>query len=100
MDHFSRFHKTTEFHIIALSTFGSKFLRVSGNTQFRMFFYTMINPLMHNVLKWSDTLQKSCSKIYKVFKVCLTTLGHYALKGNLFHATDFFLYPLKTSENQ
>ena len=27
-----------------------------------------INPLMHNVPNWSDT-------------VCLTILGHYALKG-------------------
>ena len=35
-----------------------------------------LNPLMHNVPKWSDILQKSCS-----FKVCLTILGHYALKG-------------------
>ena len=34
------------------------------------------NNLMH-VPKWSEALQKSCSKI---FKVCLTILRHYALK--------------------
>ena len=39
------------------------------------------NPLMHNVPKWSNTLLKSCSKWYKISKVCLTILQHYALKG-------------------
>ena len=39
-----------------------------------------VNPLMHNVPKWSDTLHKSCSKCCKIFKVCLTILVHYALK--------------------
>ena len=33
-----------------------------------------INPLIHNVPKW-------CSKCSKIFKVCLTILGNYALKG-------------------
>ena len=37
--------------------------------------------LMHNVLKWSNTFEKSCSKCCKIFEVCLTNLGHYALKG-------------------
>ena len=41
----------------------------------------IVNPLMHNVPKWSDTLQKSWSKCFKIFKVCLTILEHYALKG-------------------
>ena len=41
---------------------------------------SIINPLMNNVLKWLDTLQKSCSKCCKIFKVCLTILAHYALK--------------------
>ena len=45
------------------------------NTQY------IFNPLMHNVPKWSDTLYKSCSIFCKIFKVCLTILGHYALKG-------------------
>ena len=40
-----------------------------------------INHVKHNVSKWSDTLQKSCSKCCKIFKVCLTILGHYAIKG-------------------
>ena len=39
------------------------------------------NPLMLNVREWSETLYKSCSKCCKIFKVCLTILGHYALKG-------------------
>ena len=30
----------------------------------------LFNPLVHNVLKWPDTLQ-----------VCLIILGHYALKS-------------------
>ena len=42
---------------------------------------TCTNCLMHNVQKWSDTLSKSCSKCCKNFKVCLTILGHYPLKG-------------------
>ena len=42
---------------------------------------TMVDHLMHNVPKWSDRLSKSCSKCCKIFKVCLTILGHYALKG-------------------
>ena len=41
----------------------------------------VFNPLMHNVLKWSDTLQKSCSICCKIFKVCLTILRRYALRG-------------------
>ena len=34
---------------------------------------------MHNGPKWSDTLSKSCSICCKIFKVCLTILGHYPL---------------------
>ena len=41
---------------------------------------TFLNPLMHNVPKWSHTL-KSCSKCCKILKLCLTILGHYALNG-------------------
>ena len=41
----------------------------------------VLNPLMQNVPKWSDTLKKSCNIWCKVFKVCLTILGHYVLKG-------------------
>ena len=36
-----------------------------------------VNPLMHKVPKWS---QKYCSIFCKIFKVCLTILGHYAWK--------------------
>ena len=41
----------------------------------------LFSPLMHNVPKWSDTLSRSCSICCKIFKVCLTILGYYALKG-------------------
>ena len=37
--------------------------------------------LLMYVSKWSDTLQESCSVYCKIFKKCLTILGHYALKG-------------------
>ena len=40
-----------------------------------------INPLLHNVVKWSDTLLKSCSKCCKICKVCLTILRHCEVKG-------------------
>ena len=36
---------------------------------------------MHNIPKWSDTLLKSYCICCKIFKVCQTILGHYALKG-------------------
>ena len=42
-----------------------------------------INPLMYNVLTWSDTLWKSYSISYKIFKVCVIILGHYKLKGSV-----------------
>ena len=45
-----------------------------------MFQENWVNPLIHNVRKWSDTLQKSCSICCKIFKVCLTIFEHYALK--------------------
>ena len=38
------------------------------------------NSLMHNVLKWSDTLRKSWG-ICSIFKWCLTIFGHYVLQG-------------------
>ena len=49
------------------------------------------NPLMHNISKWSDTLQKSCSICCKIFKVCLIILGHHALNGwELYQAVVLF----------
>ena len=43
----------------------------------------MVNPAMHNnVPKWSKTLSKSCRKCCKISKVCLSILGHYALKSS------------------
>ena len=45
-------------------------------------FFSVFNPLIHNVAKWSDKLEKSCSFFCcKIFKVYLTILVHYALKG-------------------
>ena len=44
-----------------------------------------VNPLIHNIPKWSDTLwsdtPKWPGKCCKINKVCLTILRHYALKG-------------------
>ena len=36
----------------------------------------MVNSLIRNVVKWSDTLLKSCSSCCKIFRVCRTTLWH------------------------
>ena len=41
----------------------------------------VFNSLIYNVPKWSNTLQKSRSICCEIFKVRLTILGHYALKG-------------------
>ena len=40
-----------------------------------------VSPLIHNAPKWSNTLSKPCSKCYKIFKMWLTVLGHYASKS-------------------
>ena len=40
---------------------------------------TYFNPLIQNVQKWPDTLSISCSISWKIFKVCLTIFGYYAL---------------------
>ena len=42
--------------------------------------HEFFNYLLCNVVKWSDTLQKSCSKCCKIFKVCLAILRHYEVK--------------------
>ena len=40
-----------------------------------------INPLMHDVPKWSNSHQKSSSICYKIFKACLTIFGALCIKG-------------------
>ena len=40
----------------------------------------MFNSLTRNCPKWSDTIWRSYSKCCKIFKVCLTVLGSYALR--------------------
>ena len=40
-----------------------------------------INPLLRNIVKRSGTLYKSCSKYWKIFKVCLIILRHFEVKG-------------------
>ena len=77
-DHFLSKHHDLNSH--CFRTMLLSFIITSSNCHVRSFFW-LFNPLMHNVPKWSDTLQKSCSKCCKLFKVCLTILGHYALKG-------------------
>ena len=41
----------------------------------------ILKPLMHNIPKLLVTLKKSCNNCCKIFKVCLTILRCYALKG-------------------
>ena len=40
----------------------------------------LINPLLRNVVKWSDTLKQSCSICCKIFKSCLVLLRHCEVK--------------------
>ena len=40
-----------------------------------------IKPSMHNIPKWSKTLEKASSKYCKIYKMCLTILGQYTLMG-------------------
>ena len=47
----------------------------------RMKILRYINPLLRNVVKWSDILQKSCSIRCKIFKVCLTILQYCEVTG-------------------
>ena len=39
-----------------------------------------VNPILHNVLKWLDTLQKFCSICSKSFKACLTIMYYWVNK--------------------
>ena len=55
------------------SVFANEFAKMSENQQ--------INPLLRNVVKWSDTLKKACSIRCKIFKMCLTILQHCEVKG-------------------
>ena len=43
--------------------------------------FEYFNPLMYNIPKWSGTLENLAANAEKIFKVYLTILGHYALKG-------------------
>ena len=45
-----------------------------------LFVLRIFNPLLRKVVKWSDTLLKSCSKCCRIFKVCLTILQHCEVK--------------------
>ena len=41
-----------------------------------------INPLLRNVVKWSNKLLKNLAvNALMIFKVCLTILRHYEVKG-------------------
>ena len=57
----------------------------SGGVYFLSNLYSIstkeINPLMHNILKWSDARWKSCSICCKILKVCLTIFGYCTWKG-------------------
>ena len=52
----------------------------------------MLNPLMHNVPKWSNTLYNSCSICCKIFEVCLTILELFACKGYWKNAKNLLAY--------
>ena len=39
-----------------------------------------LNFLNHNAPKWLDTLLKSCTIFFKIFKVCLAIWKDYVLK--------------------
>ena len=45
-----------------------------------------LNPLTHDVQKWSNNTLKALN-------VCLTILGHYALKGQHFKPIDMNVFP-------
>ena len=63
-----------------LEVFICKILMTFFETDFSSY-ECIINPLLGNVVKWSDTLLKSCSICCKIFKVCLTILRHCEVKG-------------------
>ena len=44
-------------------------------------FVSQFNPLLRDVVKWSETLLKFCSICRKIFKVCVTILRHWEVKG-------------------
>ena len=54
---------------------------------------TCLNPFMHNVPKWSDTLSKSCSRIFKVSE----NFGTLCTKG-LNGFTEAYSEPCQTSK--
>ena len=56
-------------------------VRLINSIRNERFLYEIVNPLMHNVPKWSDTFLKFRSKRCNFLKVCLTILRRYALKG-------------------
>ena len=58
----------------------------SKNTGLPQFFFIgfwqlYFNSLLWNVVKWPNTLLKSCSKCCKNFKVCLTIFQHCKVNG-------------------
>ena len=51
------------------------------SSEYRKICHKCVEQLMHNLPKWPDTLQKSCSMCRKIFIVCLTISEHHPLKG-------------------
>ena len=59
------------------------FVITNFNKMFSRFGDKWVYPLTHNFPNWPDTFQKPCRIFCMIFKVCLTILGHYALKGQI-----------------
>ena len=75
-------HILTYFHsLISTNVVSSYSLHTDKEIPLLRVKHLFFNLLMHNVPKWSDTLLKCYSKCCIIFKVCLTNLEHYALKG-------------------
>ena len=85
-DHFiSKLSKNVQFKK-DIHLFFSIFQKICNKAKVQRSYYgwtgcVFFNPLLRNVVKWSDTILKSCSKCCKIFKVCLTILRHYEVKG-------------------
>ena len=86
-----KFSYWSKFHVNIMSIWYQSFLlwsldnfrlwrieKKSGNQKYLCLKKGFLEKILtlRNVVKWSDTLSKSCSKCYKIFKVCLIILRH------------------------
>ena len=64
-------------HLIQVKSLNLWIIEIKSLVNFADGFF---NCFMHNVSKLSDANEKSCSKRWKILKMCLIDWGHYALK--------------------